>query len=355
MKCNHSSHHHTCCHDKKNTIQRPQNIDDQTLYICPMHPEVENIGPGDCPKCGMALEPKVAKVSDEPNPELIDYKKRFWVGLILALPIVILEMGSHITSSFSWISKMQSYLIQFILSVPIVMWSGAPFFKKAYRSFVSCKLNMFSLISMGVSIAFIYSCIALAFPNIFPASIRDSYGNVPVYFEAASVIIVLVLLGQILELQARENTQKAIQSLLKIAPKHAKKVTPEGDVDVPISDVQVGDMLIVRPGEKVPVDGLVKEGVTYIDESAISGEPIPVHKEERDHVIAGTMNTSGSIVIEAKKVGKDTMLSNIIHQVGQAQRSKAPIQDLVDKVSAWFVPLIFVISALTFMMWLLFA
>lgn len=343
-------HHHTA--SKKNSTLP---VTMTGIYTCPMHPEVRQEGEGECPICGMALEPELASAETQENPELIDFKKRFFIGLIFAIPIVLLEMGSHLVDISSFISDKNNIYVQFILATPVVLWSGAPFFIKAYKALHHKSLNMFSLISMGTGVAFIYSVIATLIPNIFPSTLKNLDGTVPVYFEAASVIIILVLLGQILELKARERTGGAIKALLGLSPKSAKIITENGDQDILIENIKVGDYLRIRPGEKIPIDGTVQEGSTHIDESMITGEPIPIAKNIGDFVIGGTINASGSIVIKAEKIGSDTMLANIIKMVADAQRSRAPIQRLADIISGWFVPVVILIAILAFVLWMLFS
>lgn len=345
---------HTKCHHHTVSKKHSANPASMTgVSLCPMHPEVRQEGAGECPICGMALEPELASDETQENPELIDFKKRFFVGFIFAVPIVLLEMGSHFVDISFLISDKNNIYIQFILAIPVVLWSGAPFFIKAYKALHHKSLNMFSLISMGTGVAFIYSIIAALFPHIFPDSLRNLDGTAPVYFEAASVIVVLVLLGQILELKARERTGGAIKALLGLAPKNAKVITENGDQDILIENIKVGDLLRIRPGEKIPVDGSVNEGTTHVDESMITGEPIPAPKNINDLVIGGTINTNGSIIIKAEKIGSDTMLANVIKMVAEAQRSRAPIQRLVDSVSSWFVPAVIFVAILTFIMWMI--
>lgn len=325
------------------------------IYTCPMHFEVRQAESGECSICGMALEPELTSTKTQASPELIDFKKRFFIGLIFAILIMLLEMGSHFAEVSTLIAGTNNIYLQFILAIPVVLWSGAPFFIKAYKALHHKSLNMFSLISMGTGVAFIYSVMATLFPNSFPNKLRNLDGTVPVYFEAASVIIVLVLLGQILELKARERTGDAIKALLGLSPKSAKIITDNGDQAILIEQIGVGDYLRIRPGEKIPVDGIVQEGSTYIDESMITGESIPVCKTIGDFVIAGTMNANGTIAIKAEKVGSDTMLANIIKMVADAQRSRAPIQSLTDIVSGWFVPIVILIAILAFVLWMIFA
>ncbi len=319
-----------------------------------MHPKIRKEGSGECPICGMALEPEVAINENQENLELVDFKKRFWVGLVFVMPIVLLEMGSHFVDVSFLISSKNNFYFQFILAIPVVLWSGKPFFIRAYKSLLQKSLNMFSLISMGTGVAFIYSVAAILIPATFPSSFQDSDGNVPVYFEAASVIIILVLLGQILELKARERTGGAIKALLGLAPRNAKIITKYGTKDILIEKIKVGDNLRIHPGEKIPIDGIVIEGRTHIDESMITGEPIPVLKVVDDFVIGGTINANGSIIIKAAKVGSDTMLASIIKMVAQAQRSRAPIQRLADVISRWFVPIVLFVAILAFISWIIF-
>ena len=323
-----------------------------TIYTCPMHPQVRQVGPGSCPICGMALEPLVATAEQGPNAELADMTRRFWIGLVLSLPVVALEMGAHLTGLDHIISQVANNIIQMSLATPVVLWAGWPFFVRGWQSLVTRNLNMFTLIAMGTGVAWIYSMVATLMPQAFPAAFRDAHGAVAVYFEAAAVITVLVLLGQVLELRARETTSGAIRALLDLAPKIARRIKPDGtDEEVQLDQVQVGDRLRVRPGEKVPVDGAVIEGRSAVDESMVTGESMPVTKEAGINVIGGTMNQSGALIIEARKVGVDTMLSQIVQLVAQAQRSRAPIQRLADEVSAWFVPAVIVIALAAFAAW----
>jgi P-type Cu+ transporter len=323
-----------------------------TLYTCPMHPEVRQIGPGSCPICGMALEPLVATAEQGPNPELADMTRRFWIGLVLSLPVVVLEMGAHLTGLDRLVSRGTSNLIQFALATPVVLWAGWPFFVRGWNSLVTRNLNMFTLIAMGTGVAWLYSVIATLWPQGFPAAFRDHHGAVAVYFEAAAVITVLVLLGQVLELRARETTSGAIRALLDLAPKTARRIGADGNEEnVALDQVQVGDKLRVRPGDKVPVDGAVLEGRSAVDESMVTGESMPVTKETGANVIGGTINQSGALIVEARKVGSDTMLSQIVQLVAQAQRSRAPIQRLADQVAAWFVPAVIAVALAAFAAW----
>lgn len=322
-----------------------------TIYTCPMHPQIRQPAPGNCPICGMALEPETVSLDSGPSPELIDMTRRFWGGLILSVPLLALEMVPHIFN-VHLLSPQISNWVQLAIATPVVVWAGWPFFERGYSSVVTRRLNMFTLIAMGVGVAWIYSVVATLFPHIFPSAFRGAEGAVAVYFEAAAVITVLVLLGQVLELRAREQTSGAIKALLDLTPKMARRIKDNGeDEDIAIEAISVGDRLRVRPGEKVPVDGELLDGRCSVDESMVTGESMPVTKTPGSKVIAGTMNQTGSFVMRADKVGHDTMLAQIVHMVAQAQRSRAPIQRLVDDVSAWFVPAVIVIAALAFVAW----
>lgn len=322
-----------------------------TIYTCPMHPEIRQLGPGSCPICGMALEPDVTTADSGPNPELADMTKRFWIGLVLALPVFALEMGSHLVN-LHIVSQTTSNWIQLALATPVVLWAGWPFFVRGAQSLVTRNLNMFTLIAMGTGVAWGYSIVATVFPQVFPAAFRGHDGAVAVYFEAAAVITVLVLLGQVLELRAREQTSGAIRALLDLAPKTARRVKDDGsDEDVALDSVAVGDKLRVRPGEKVPVDGELIEGRSSLDESMVTGESMPVTKEQGAKVIAGTLNQTGGFVMRAEKVGRDTMLSQIVQMVASAQRSRAPIQRLADQVAGWFVPTVIAVAIAAFIAW----
>jgi len=327
----------------------------RTIYTCPMHPEIEQEHPGDCPKCGMALEPKTIAAetdAEEDNAELRDMTRRFWVGAALALPVFIVAMA-HLVPSWShaeWVSGEVSRWGQFLLSTPVVLWAGWPFFVRGWRSLLNRSLNMFTLIALGVGAAFAFSAVAMLFPQAFPPATSHT-GKPALYFEAAAVITVLVLLGQVLELRARSKTGSAIRALLKLAPKTARIVQDQEEFDAPLDSVRVGMRLRVRPGEKVPVDGIVLEGRTSIDESMITGEPMPVEKVGGDRVTGSTLNTTGSILMQAERVGSETVLARIVHMVGEAQRSRAPIQALADKVAGWFVPAVLAMAALTFIVW----
>lgn len=322
-----------------------------TIYTCPMHPQIRQPAPGNCPICGMALEPETISLDSAPSPELVDMTRRFWGGLILSLPLLALEMVPHIFN-VHLLNPQISNWVQLVIATPVVLWAGWPFFERGYSSVMTRRLNMFTLIAMGVGVAWIYSVVATLFPNYFPSAFRSAEGAVAVYFEAAAVITVLVLLGQVLELRAREQTSGAIKALLDLTPKMARRIKGTGeDEDIAIEAIAVGDRLRVRPGEKVPVDGELLDGRCSVDESMVTGESMPVTKTPGSKVIAGTMNQTGSFVMRADKVGHDTMLARIVHMVAQAQRSRAPIQRLVDDVSAWFVPAVIVIAALAFVAW----
>ncbi|WP_050424930.1 heavy metal translocating P-type ATPase [Bradyrhizobium tropiciagri] len=324
-----------------------------TIYTCPMHPEVRQVGPGSCPICGMALEPEQVSLDDGPDPELIDMTRRFWIGLALTLPVFVLEMGSHL-GLMHLVPQPWSNWISFVLATPVVLWAGAPFFVRGWQSLVTRNLNMFTLIAIGTGVAYAYSVVATLAPQLFPPALRDMHGAVAVYFEAAAVITVLVLLGQVLELRARAQTSGAIRALLGLAPKTARRITEHGDEDIDIDAIKVGDRLRVRPGEKVPVDGVVVEGSAVIDESMVTGESMPVTKAEGASVIGGTVNQSGGLVMRAEKVGRDTMLSRIVDMVAKAQRSRAPIQRLADRVAGWFVPAVIAAAVLAFIAWSVF-
>ncbi|PHS28446.1 MAG: copper-translocating P-type ATPase [Robiginitomaculum sp.] len=356
---NHAHHgeakeEHACHHDHDHAPKPTGPVDKNAIYTCPMHPEIEQVGPGNCPICGMALEPKGVPTGDEgPNPELIDFTRRFWIGLILTLPLLVLAMGPLVGMPLeNWIPARLSGIIELVLATPVVLWSGWPFFVRGWQSVVNKSPNMFTLIAMGTGAAFIYSFIATISPTIFPDAFRAEDGSVAVYFEAAAVIIVLVLLGQVLELRARERTGGAIRALLDLAPKTARIVREDGtEEDIPLEDVQAGDHLRIRPGDKVPVDGEVVEGKSHIDESLLTGEPLPVEKEPGDLVTGGTINGNGTLVFKATRVGADTMLAQIVTMVAEAQRSRAPIQKLADSVSGIFVPAVVLSAVIAFVAW----
>jgi Cu+-exporting ATPase len=330
-------------------------VPEGTIYTCPMHPQIRQVGPGNCPICGMALEPEVASLDAPPNPELADMTRRFWIGLALSVPPVVLEMGGHLVGGHGLIEQSLSNWIQLAFATPVVLWAGWPFFMRGWQSLVTRNLNMFTLIAMGTGVAYVYSLIGTVAPDIFPATFRGHGGAVAVYFEAAAVITVLVLLGQVLELRAREATSGAIKALLQLAPKTARRLSEDGaDHEVEIDSLEVGDKLRVRPGEKVPVDGMILEGRSSLDESLVTGESMPVTKEAGGKVIAGTLNQSGGFVMRADKVGRDTLLSQIVRMVADAQRSRAPIQRLADQVAGWFVPAVIVVAVIAFGAWALF-
>ncbi len=331
-------------------------VDPTAIYTCPMHPEIHQVGPGSCPICGMALEPEMATAESGPNPELADMTRRLWVGLALTLPVFGLEMGRHFVPALMHaVPGNISNLVQLAFATPVVLWAGFPFFERGWRSIVTARLNMFTLIGMGTGVAWIYSVIAALFPGLFPESLRNHDSSMPVYFEAAAVITVLVLLGQVLELRARDRTSGAIKALLGLAPSTARRIGPDGsEEEVALDRVEAGDILRVRPGEKVPVDGAVIEGRSSVDESMITGEAMPVSKAAGAHVTGGTLNQTGALTMRAVKVGRETMLARIVQMVAEAQRSRAPIQRLADQVSGWFVPLVIAIAVVAFAAWMLF-
>lgn len=323
-----------------------------TNYTCPMHPEIRQQKPGDCPICGMALEPEEVSLEDGPSAELQDMTRRFWIGLVLTLPVFMLEMGGHLIGLDHIVSPQLSNWIQLALATPVVLWCGWPFFVRGWKSVVSHNLNMFTLIAVGTGVSLLYSLVATLAPQVFPATFRLADGSVAVYFEAAAVIVVLVLLGQVLELRAREKTSGAIKALLGLAPASARRLDAQGaETDVALEQVKVGDRLRVRPGDKIPLDGEVLEGRSNVDESMVTGEPLAVKKDVGARVIGGSINQQGSFIMRADKVGRDTMLSRIVQMVASAQRSRAPIQGLADKVAGWFVPVVIVIALIAFVTW----
>jgi Cu+-exporting ATPase len=323
-------------------------------YTCPMHPEIVRDVPGNCPICGMTLEPRTVQLSDEQNPELVDMQRRFWVSVLLATPVFLIGMSDLLpgASLQQIVSPSLLASVQLALATPVVLWCGWPFFQRAWQSIVNRSLNMFTLIGLGVGVAYVYSVVATLFPELFPHSFRGHNGAVPVYFEAAAVITTLVLLGQVLELKARSQTGAAIRALLGLAPATARRINADGNEEnVPLGVIQPGDLLRVRPGEKVPVDGLVVEGTSSVDESMVTGEPIPVEKTVNDPVIGATINGTGTFVMRAERVGSETLLAQIIEMVSEAQRSRAPIQRLADLVAAYFVPIVILIALVTFTAW----
>ena len=326
-----------------------------TIYTCPMHPDVRQVGPGSCPICGMGLEPETVTADAGPNHELVDMTRRFWVGAALALPLLVGEMAGHLFGLRLPVSDQAWNWIQLALATPVVLWAGAPFFARGWASLRHRNLNMFTLIALGVGVAWSYSLFALLAPGLIPHGFRAGHGGVPVYFEPAAVITVLVLLGQVLELRARERTSGAIRALLQLAPDTARRLRPDGsDEEVALDKVLAGDRLRVRPGDKVPVDGVVLEGRAAVDESLVTGESMPVTKGPGDTVVGGSVNATGGFVMEARRVGADTLLSQIVQMVAQAQRSRAPIQRLADRVSGWFVPAVIAVAATAFLAWSLF-
>ena len=342
------------------TVDRDQAEVEASEWTCPMHPEIRRAGPGSCPICGMALEPVLVTADSGPSPELRDMTRRFWIGTALSVPVVFLEMGTHL---LGWepVSAAVNTWLQLLLATPVVLWAGWPFFVRGAQSVRTRNLNMFTLIAMGTGVAWVYSLVATVAPDIFPAQFRSGQmadgmasGTVDVYFEAAAVITVLVLLGQVLELRAREQTSGAIKALLDLAPKTARRIRDDGrDEEVGLDEVQIGDRLRVRPGEKVPVDGTVEDGRSSMDESLVTGESMPVTKTPGDTVIGGTVNQTGGLVMVAEKVGRDTMLSRIVAMVAEAQRSRAPIQRMADKVAGVFVPVVIAVAAVAFLVWAL--
>ena len=349
----------TCCHHVQappavpaSGATRPFDGFAHVEYTCPMHAQVRQPGPGACPICGMALEPAVATAAVGESAESVDMTRRLWIAMILTIPVVVLEMGGHLVDLSRWIDGQRSNWIQMVFATPVALWAGWPFFVRAWSSMKTRNLNMFSLIALGTGVAWLYSVVGTLKPGWFPDALRMTGGAMPVYFEAAAVITVLVLFGQVLELRAREKTSGAIRALLDLAPKNATRVSADGhDASVNLDQVVVGDLLRVKPGEKIPVDGVLTEGSATVDESMVTGEPMPVAKSIDARVTAGTLNQTGGFVMRADKVGADTMLSQIVKMVASAQRSRAPIQRLADRVAGWFVPVVLGIAALTFVAW----
>ncbi len=327
-------------------------VPEGTIYTCPMHPQIRQAGPGACPICGMALEPELVTATAEPNAELADMTRRMWIGIALTVPVAVLEMGGHFGGLHNLINQSASNWLQLGLATPVVLWAGWPFFERGWQSLVTRNLNMFTLIALGTGVAWAYSVVATLVPQLFPPALRGADGAVAVYFEAAAVITVLVLLGQVLELRAREQTGGAIRALLNLAPKTARRVGADGsEEEIEIELVAVGDRLRIRPGERVPVDGEVAGGKSAIDESMVTGESLPVSKSAGSKVIGGTINATGTLIMRADKVGRDTMLAQIVQMVAKAQRSRAPIQRMADQVAGWFVPLVIVVAVLAFLAW----
>jgi Cu+-exporting ATPase len=346
--CSADSHHGQTPRPKSSPPPPAEGV----IFTCPMHLQIRQVGPGVCPICGMALEPELASAEAAPNPEVADMTRRFWVGLVLAIPVFALEMGGHLTNLHALLGQNWSNWLQLVFATPVVLWAGWPFFVRGWQSLVTRNLNMFTLIAMGIGVAWLYSVIAILLPGMFPPAFRSADGAVAVYFEAAAVITVLVLLGQVLELRAREQTSGAIRALLDLAPKTARRVNgDESEEEVPLDVIAVGDRLRVRPGEKIPVDGELIEGRSAVDESMVTGESMPLTKQVGAKVIAGTLNTTGGFIMRAEKVGRDTMLSRIVQMVAAAQRSRAPIQRLADQVSGWFVPAVIAAALVAFAAW----
>ncbi|WP_041803085.1 heavy metal translocating P-type ATPase [Rhodopseudomonas palustris] len=361
----HGTTYHFCCNgcrskfaadpesylDKSKAKPQPA-APEGTIYTCPMDPQIRQVGPGSCPICGMALEPELVTLDAAPNAELIDMTRRFWIGLLLSLPVVVLEMGGHLAGEHNWVDPTLSNWIQFALASPVVLWAGWPFFVRGVQSLITRNLNMFTLVAMGTGVAYLYSLVGTLLPQAFPSAFRSHGGAVPVYFEAAAVITVLVLLGQVLELRARDATSGAIRALLGLAPRTARRIDDAGaDHEVEIDALVVGDKVRVRPGEKVPVDGVILEGRATLDESLVTGESLPATREIGDQVIAGTLSQSGGFVMRAEQVGRDTVLSRIVQMVAQAQRSRAPIQRVADQVAGWFVPAVIAVAITAFFAW----
>jgi Cu+-exporting ATPase len=328
--------------------------DTRIEYTCPMHPQIVCSEQGDCPICGMALEPRTAVVDQEETPELRSMTHRFWVSVALTVPVLALGM-SDLTPGrpVQRLLSMQTIgWLEFALATPVVVWGGWPFFQRGWASLVNRSLNMFTLIALGTGTAYMYSVVAVLFPQMFPATFREMNGEVPLYFEAAAAITTLVLLGQVLELRARSRTSAAIRVLFKLSPRNARLVRPDGtEIDVPVEHVQPGDMLRLRPGEKLAVDGIVTEGESPVDESLITGEPIPVEKISGSRVVGGTVNGAGSLLVRAERVGSETVLAQIVRMVSEAQRSRAPVQELADQVAGYFVPAVLLIAVVTFLVW----
>jgi P-type Cu+ transporter len=348
----HAGHHHHAGDAKPAPSPRATNARGGGQWTCPMHPEIVRDGPGSCPICGMALEPMTPAADQGQNPELTDMQRRFVVSAIIAAPVVLLEMGGHLFGIDRFIAPTLNPWLQLLLATPVVLWGGWPFFARGWASLRHRRLNMFTLIALGTGVAWLYSVVATVAPSAFPAAFRSAHGVVSVYFEAAAVITVLVLLGQVLELRARERTSGAIRALLDLAPRTARRLRDGVEEEVPLDAVATGDRLRVRPGEKVPVDAIVRDGRSTIDESMVTGESMPVTRSIGEKVIGGTLNQTGALIIEAERIGADTMLAQIVHMVAEAQRSRAPIQRMADQVAAWFVPAVIGVALLALAVWL---
>ncbi len=337
------------------TAQVPAPVAPGTIYTCPMHPEVRQIGPGACPKCGMALEPEDVSADTGPNPEIADFTRRLWIAALLTLPVFALEMGPHLLGLDLPIPHGWNGWLQLAFATPVVLWAGWPFMERGWASVRTWNLNMFTLIALGTLVAWAFSTVAVIAPGLIPADFRGEHGEPPLYFEAAAVIVTLVLVGQVLELRARERTSGAIRALLDLAPKHALRVRDDGtDEEIPVEHIAVGDRLRVRPGEKIPVDGVLVEGRAAVDESLVTGESLPVTKTVGDAVVAGSLNTTGAFIMETERASADTLLAQIVQLVAKAQRSRAPIQRLADRVAAWFVPAVVLVAVAAFAVWSLF-
>jgi Cu+-exporting ATPase len=350
----HGEHQHGHCvhHAGSSMSSSAAHVPADAVYTCPMHPQIEQIGPGTCPICGMALEPRDAVLADGPSEEYLDMRRRFIVSALLSAPLALLVMARHFwPMTVGAFSAHSLDLVELALASPVVLWGGLPFFVRGWQSVLRRRFNMFTLIALGTGVAWLYSIVGALAPQLFPASFRSMHGSVGLYFEAAAVIVTLVLLGQVLELRARERTGSAIRALLDLAPKTAHRIENGRERTVPLSEVRAGDLLRVKPGESVPVDGLVLEGESSVDESMLTGEPLPVVKESGSAVTGGSINGDGAFVMEAKRVGSETMLARIVQMVAEAQRSQAPIQKKVDEVSAWFVPAVMLVAALAFAVW----
>ena len=355
MSHDHSCHHQPAahaCHGHDHGSAQPAEAIPGAVYVCPMHPEIRRPEPGSCPICGMALEPETPSLDDGPSPELVDMSRRFWIGLVLAAPLLIIDMGGHLFGlSMPWPHAATPW-IELALASPVVLWAGWPFFQRGWASVVARSLNMFSLIALGAAVAFLYSLFATLAPDALPAAFRDAEGMPPLYFEAAAVITVLVLLGQVLELRAREQTGGAIRALLDLAPRTARRIAGDGsEAEIGIDEIALGDRLRVRPGEKIPVDGEVLEGRSHVDESMVTGESMPILKEAGAQVVGGAINQTGAFVMRADRIGRDTLLSRIVQMVAEAQRSRAPIQRLADVVSGWFVPTVMATAVVAALIW----